>query len=149
MVLAPIQIANTGDGDALGHGIETSLPLKILLKGFTPGFQQSHIRFAILDHFLLEMEGYIARDLIRVPTSQFVFLFGHHALGIVKFQTGDPTHVLLVVGGIEQMRKESFFNSVKLKVLGKEASGMGKKHNESMNLRGPLLKDNTLAPTVS
>ena len=26
---------------------------------------------------------------------------------------------------------------------------MGKKLNESMNLRGPLLKDRTLAPTVS
>ena len=45
--------------------------------------------------------------------------------------------------------KKPFFNSVKLKVLGKEASGMGKKHNESMNLIGPLLKDRTLAPTVS
>ena len=26
-------------------------------------------------------------------------------------------------------------------MLGKEASGMGNKHSESMNLRGPLLKD--------
>ena len=28
MVLAPIQIAGTGDGDALGHGIEASLTFK-------------------------------------------------------------------------------------------------------------------------
>ena len=107
MVLAPIQIAGTGDGDAFGHGIETSLPLKLLLKGFTPRFQQSHIRFAILDHFLLEMEGHITTDLVRMPTNQFVFQFGYHAIGIVKFQIGDAAHVLLVVGGIEQMRKES------------------------------------------
>ena len=107
MVLAPIQIAGTGDGDAFGHGIETSLPFEFLLKGFTPRFQQSHIRFAVLDHFLLEIKGHIATDLIRVPTSQFVFLSGHHTLGIVKFQIRDPTHVLLVIGGVEQMRKES------------------------------------------
>ena len=43
MVLAPIQIAGTGDGDAFGHGIETSLLFKFLLKSFTPRFQQSHI----------------------------------------------------------------------------------------------------------
>ena len=107
MVLAPIQIAGTGDGDAFGHGIEASLPFEFLLKGFTTGFQQSDIRFAVLDHFLTEMEGHITTDLGRMPTSQFVFLFGHHAIGIVKFQIGDAAHVLLVVGGIEQMRKES------------------------------------------
>ena len=38
MVLAPIQIAGTGDGDALGHGVEASLTFKFLLKGFTTGF---------------------------------------------------------------------------------------------------------------
>ena len=38
MVLAPIQIAGTGDSDALGHGIEASLTFKFLLKGFTTGF---------------------------------------------------------------------------------------------------------------
>ena len=38
MVLAPIQIAGTGDGDALGHGIDASLTFKFLLKGFTTGF---------------------------------------------------------------------------------------------------------------
>ena len=107
MVLARIQIAGTGDGDAFGHGIETGLSFKFLLKGFTAGFQQSHIRFAVLDHFLLEIKGHITTDLIRVPTSQFLFLFGHHTLGIVKFQIGDAAHVLLVVGGIEQMRKEA------------------------------------------
>ena len=52
-------------------------------------------------------------------------------------------------GVLNKWGKKPFFNSVKLKVLGNEASGIGKKHNESMNLRGPLLKDNTLAPTVS
>ena len=61
MVLAPIQIAGTGDGDAFGHGIEASLPFKFLLKGFTTRFQQSDIRFAIIDHF--------------VPTGQFLFFF--------------------------------------------------------------------------
>ena len=107
MVLAPIQIASTGDRDALGHGIEASLPFKFLLKGFTAGFQQSHIRLAIVNHFLFEMEGHIATDLIRMPTGQFVFLFGHHAVGIIKLQIGDAAHILLVVGGIEQMGKEA------------------------------------------
>ena len=73
MVLAAIQIASTGDGDAFCHGIEASLPFEFLLKGFTVGFQQSHIRFAIIDHFVTEMEGHIKTDLIRVPTGQFLF----------------------------------------------------------------------------
>ena len=38
MVLALIQIAGTGDGDALGHGIEASLTFKFLLKGFKTRF---------------------------------------------------------------------------------------------------------------
>ena len=38
MVLVPIQIAGTGDGDALGHGVEASLTFKFLLKGFTTRF---------------------------------------------------------------------------------------------------------------
>ena len=38
MVLAPIQIPGTGDGDALDHGVEASLTFKFLLKGFTTGF---------------------------------------------------------------------------------------------------------------
>ena len=106
MVLAPIQITGTGDSDALGHGIEASLTFKFLLKGFTTGFQQGHIGLAVVDHFLVKMEGHIATNLVSVSTGQFLFLFGHHAIGIVKFQIGDSTHVLLVVGGIEQMQKE-------------------------------------------
>ena len=43
MVLAPIQIAGTGDRDALGHGIEASLLFEFLLKSFPTGFQQCHI----------------------------------------------------------------------------------------------------------
>ena len=109
MVLAPIQIAGTRDGDAFGHGIEASLPFEFLLKGFTPCFQESHIRLAIVNHFLLEIELNITTDLVRVSMGQFVFLFGHHAIGIVKFQIGDAAHVLLMIQGIEQVRKESLF----------------------------------------
>ena len=109
MVFAPIQIAGAGDSDVPGHGIEASLPFKFLLKGFTTGFQQSHIRFPVLNHFLLEMEGHITTDLVGVPTGQFLLLFGHHAIRNVKSQIGDATHVLLVIGGVEQMRKKSLF----------------------------------------
>ena len=73
MVLAPIQIAGTGDGDALGHGIEASLALKFLLKGFTSRFQQGDIGLAVLDHFLLEMEGHITTNLVSVPTGPLSF----------------------------------------------------------------------------
>ena len=38
MVLPPTQVAGTGDGDSLGHGVEASLTFKFLLKGFTTGF---------------------------------------------------------------------------------------------------------------
>ena len=107
MMPAPIQIASTGDGHTLDHRIEASLLFKFLLKGFTPCFQESHIRFAIVNHFLLEMEGHVPTDLICMPTGQFLFLFGHHVVGIVKLQIGDAAHILLVVGGIEQMGKEA------------------------------------------
>ena len=45
MVLAPIQIAGTSDGDALGHGVEASLTFKFLLKGFTTGHNRPEARF--------------------------------------------------------------------------------------------------------
>ena len=53
------------------------------------------------------MKGHITTNLVSVPTGQFVFRFSHHPIGIVKFKVWDPTHVLLVVGGVEQMRKET------------------------------------------
>ena len=57
----------------------------------------------------MEIKGHIVTNLVGVLMVQFLFLFGHHAIGMVKFQIGDSTNVLLVVGGIEQMRKEAFF----------------------------------------
>ena len=39
MVLAPIQIAGTGDGHTLGHGIEAGLAFEFLLKSFTTGLE--------------------------------------------------------------------------------------------------------------
>ena len=75
MMLAPIQIAGTDDGDALGHGVEASLTFKFLLKGFTTRFQQGDIGLTVVDHFLLEMEGHITTNLVSVPTGQFLFLF--------------------------------------------------------------------------
>ena len=106
MVLAPIQIAGTGNGDALGHEVEASLTFKLFLKGFTTCFSQGHIGLTAVDHFLVEMKGHIATNLVIVPTGRFLFLFGHYAIRIVKFQIGNSTDVLLVVRGIEQMRKE-------------------------------------------
>ena len=84
MVLAPIQNAGTGDGNALGHGIEAGLTFKFLLKGFTTPFQQGDIGLVELDLFLLEMKGDIATNLVSMLTGQLLFLIGHHAIGIVK-----------------------------------------------------------------
>ena len=53
------------------------------------------IRLAVVDHFLTEIKGQITTNLVSMPIEQFLFLFGHHPVGIVKFQIGDPTHVLL------------------------------------------------------
>ena len=39
MMLAPIQVTGTGNGDTLGHGVEARLLFEFLLKGFTPRFQ--------------------------------------------------------------------------------------------------------------
>ena len=61
MMLAPIQIAGTGDGDALGHGIKASLTFKFLLKGFTTRFQQGDIGLTVVDHFLLEWKDTLRR----------------------------------------------------------------------------------------
>ena len=90
MVLASIQIAGTGDGDALCHGIGASLTFKFLLKGFATRFQQGDIGLAVVDHFLVEMEGHVATNLVSVPTGQFLFLSRHRAIRIVKLQIGDP-----------------------------------------------------------
>ena len=76
-----------------------------------------------MDHFLTKIEGHITTDLVSLPMEQILVFFGHHPVGIVKFQIGDPSQVLLVIGGVKQMRKEalSSINSVKLNVDGKDA----------------------------
>ena len=105
-MFSPIQITSTGNGHALGHGVEAIPDLEFLMKGFTTGFQQGQIRLAVVHHFWTEIEGHIATDSVRVPVEQFLFLFGHHPVGIVKFQIGDPTHALLVVGDVEKVPEE-------------------------------------------
>ena len=42
-MFSPIQIAGTGNGHALGHGVEASLRLEFLLKGLTTSFQQGYV----------------------------------------------------------------------------------------------------------
>ena len=148
-MFSPIQIIGTANGHTLGHGVEASLGLEFLLKGFATSFQQGHIRFAVVNHFLTEIKGHITMNLVSMPIEQLLFLFGNHPIGMEKFQIGDPTHVLLVIGGVEQVREEPLLQFSPIERGREAASGMGKKQSESMNLKGPLLKDNTLAPTVS
>ena len=96
MVFSPIQIAGIGNGHALGHGVEARMGLEFLLKGFATSFQQGHIRLAVVDHFLTKIEGHITMNLVNMPMEQFLFLFGHHPVGIVKFQMGiRPTYCWL------------------------------------------------------
>ena len=105
-MFSPVQIAGTGNGHGLGHGVEASLDLEFLLKCLTTGFQQGYIRLAVVYHFLMEIERHVSTNLVTMPTEQFFFLFGHHSVGIVKFQIGDPTHVLFVVGGVKKVKEE-------------------------------------------
>jgi len=101
VMFAPIQIAGTSNGDTLGHGIEASLAFKFLLKRLTTCFQQGDIRFTVLHHFSVKIKHDVATNLVATPTKQFLLFLGHHTIGIVKFQIGDPAHLLLMVGGIE------------------------------------------------
>ena len=53
MVLAPIQIAGTGDGDTLGHGIEASLPVRILA-------ERPHNRLSTEPHPTCNSQSFLA-----------------------------------------------------------------------------------------
>lgn len=101
-MFSPIQITGTGNGHTFFHRVEAGLGLEFLLKGFAACLQKSDIRFAVVDHFLAKMEGNITTNLVSIPIKQLLFLYGHHPIGIVKCQIGDPTHVLLVIGGVER-----------------------------------------------
>ena len=92
-MFSSIQIAGTGNGHGLGHGVEASLGLEFLPKCLTTGFQQGYIRLAVVDHFLMEIERHVSTNLVTMPTEQFFFPLGHHPVRIVKFQIGDPIHV--------------------------------------------------------
>ena len=72
-MFSPIQIAGTGNGHTLGHGVKANLGLEFLLKGFATRFQQGHIRFAVLDHSSTEIKGDLSTDLVSVPMEQSVF----------------------------------------------------------------------------
>ena len=67
-MFSPIQIAGTGNGHTLGHGIKTSVGLEFSEKGFATRFQQGHTRFAVVDNFLTEIKGHITINLVSVPT---------------------------------------------------------------------------------
>ena len=92
------------------------------------------------------MEGHIARNLVSVPTGKFLFLFGHHAIGILKFQIGDPAHVLLVVGGIEQMRKEPLLLFRQIEGAWKRGEWHGQKTQPVNEFEGSALEGQDFGP---
>ena len=54
----------------------------------------------------MEIERHDSTDLVTMLTEQFFFPFSYHPVRMVKFQIGDPTHVLLVIGRDEKVREE-------------------------------------------
>jgi len=104
---APEAIASGGNGDALFNGVKVCVLPELFAKLLTSGFEEFDIRFAVGLHFSLYDKVIIVIDLLLVPTFEFTFLFGRHAIKIVHVFGRHESFVMLVFVRVEFVREES------------------------------------------
>ena len=113
-----ISIASRGDGHVL-KGVEPGFVFKHTFESHTALFQETHIRFAVVHQFFLEVKENLVVGLFLVPRFQLLPSFGGHGFGNLVVDGRDESHILLMVGDIELVREVPLFQFRESKGLGK------------------------------
>ena len=95
-------------------------------------FQETHIRFAVLHQFFLEVKENLVVALFLVPRFKLLPSFGGHDFGHVVVDGRDGSHVLLMVGDIELVWEVPLSQFRESKGFGKRGQRHLKKLRESM-----------------
>jgi len=91
---------------------------ELFTKLSSSGFEEFDIGFAIGLHFSLHDKVVIVINLLLIPTFEFSFLLGRHAIWIIHFFGWHGSFVMLVFLHVEFVREETLHSSVILKVRG-------------------------------
>ena len=115
---AQIPVASRSDGHLI-EGVEMRQSLEIPLEGQTPLLEQFHIRLAVGQEFLLEIELDPTRHLVSVPPLEILAALDAHAVGQVGVLGWQGPHVILVGAGVEEVGEIPFLQFGQAKGLGK------------------------------
>ena len=104
------QVAITGRGHRhLFKRIEFSTILKSLHEGETSLFQEFHVGFTVRQEFDLKIKDDLSCRLVVIPGIEVATFLDRHPVGHVEGFVGKLAYVRLMFGGVDQMRKISFF----------------------------------------
>ena len=81
------------------EGVEARERFKQPFECQTTFFQETYIRFAVLNQFFAEVKDFVA--LVLMPGFQGLLAFGGHGFGHVVIEGRDDSHVRLVLGEVE------------------------------------------------
>ena len=115
---AEISIASGGDGHVF-KGVEPSLGFKHPFESHAALFEETHIRFAVVHQFFLEVKDHLVVGLFLVPGFELLPSFGGHGFGHVVVDGGDGSHVLLMFGDVEFVGEVPLFQFRESKGFGK------------------------------
>ena len=103
----PEAIAGRSDGDALFNGVKVGVLSELVAKLLTSGLEEFDIGFAVSLHFSLHDKVVIGIDFLLVPTVEFGFLFGRHAIRIIHVFGWHGSFIMLVFSSVEFVWEES------------------------------------------
>ena len=95
--LAPESVTGGSDGDTFLEGIKVSFLLEFLAELLASSFQQFHVRLAIRFHFSAHHKLLVGLYFLLVPPFKFRFLFGGHAVRVVRVSRWHGSFVRLVL----------------------------------------------------
>ena len=123
--------ASRGDGNTFFHRIDTHDGFELPLELHASLFEETYIRAAITDQFVLETKQVAIFHLLRMPCQKFGFPFRRHAIGIEVMDVGHVSHIILIGSGVEEMRKKTFLQFGQAKCAWEVRQGHGKKNSAS------------------
>ena len=121
-VHAQIPVAGRSDGDMF-KGIEPRQGFKQAFEGQTTFFQETHVRFAVLHQFFLEIKDHLLVALLLMPLFQFLTCFGGHRFGHEIIDGRKDAHVRLVLREVELVGEVPLFQFGQPKGFGKGREG--------------------------
>ena len=112
------QITSRGDGETLGERIHIGDAMEEFAKLKAAATKNVYIGLAVAQDLAFEVEDVVFTDKVIVPRVEFLAITGAHAFGVVVHGVEKRSHVVLVLGTVEEMWEKAFLHFCDAESLG-------------------------------